>query len=36
MFPNKVYGFLEVIEVFSKSKAITSPNVTSVFKLMLK
>ena len=35
MFTNKILAFCEAIEIFFKSKSITSPNVTSAFDLLL-
>ena len=35
IFAYKLLAFKEAIEMFSQSKAITSPNVTSIFDLLL-
>ena len=35
IFSDELLIFLEASEIFSQSKAITSPNVTSIFDLLL-
>ena len=35
IFADELLGFQEATEIFSQSKAITSPNVTSIFDLFL-
>ena len=35
IFANKLLAFQEATKIFSQSKAITSPNVTSIFDLLL-